>query len=144
MDVIQSACTTTLKDGNTEYRAGSQRPSITSNQEDRYLTRMALMDRAATSRALSQELGPFARQQVSARTIRQQELLYKYNDAASGQKNPGRVDKLACLRVSYTYFIFHIHPTPAKWEPTIQYKVCYLKKDVVLVCAWKSVSSYAT
>ncbi|GFT93929.1 hypothetical protein TNCV_2133171 [Trichonephila clavipes] len=30
---------------------------------------MALMDRAATSRALSQELGSFARQEMSARTI---------------------------------------------------------------------------
>ncbi|GFT10380.1 HTH_Tnp_Tc3_2 domain-containing protein [Trichonephila clavipes] len=32
--------------------------------------RMVLMDRAATSRAFSQELGSFARQQVSARTVR--------------------------------------------------------------------------
>ncbi|GFW36660.1 hypothetical protein TNCV_1956601 [Trichonephila clavipes] len=31
---------------------------------------MALMDHAATSRALSQELGSFARQQIAARTVR--------------------------------------------------------------------------
>ncbi|GFV38209.1 HTH_Tnp_Tc3_2 domain-containing protein [Trichonephila clavipes] len=35
---------------------------------------MALMERAATSRALSQELGSFARQQVSARTVRRRLL----------------------------------------------------------------------
>ncbi|GFU75088.1 uncharacterized protein TNCV_4853791 [Trichonephila clavipes] len=37
-----------------------------SSREDRHVIRMALMDRAATSRALIQELGSFARQQVSA------------------------------------------------------------------------------
>ncbi|GFV79965.1 hypothetical protein TNCV_1217331 [Trichonephila clavipes] len=37
--------------------------------EDKHVTRMALMDSAATSQALSQELGSFARQQVSARTV---------------------------------------------------------------------------
>ncbi|GFV84117.1 hypothetical protein TNCV_3037791 [Trichonephila clavipes] len=35
-------------------------------EKKRYVTRMALVDRAATSRALSQEFGSFARQQVSA------------------------------------------------------------------------------
>ncbi|GFX40211.1 transposable element Tc3 transposase [Trichonephila clavipes] len=55
-----------FQDGNTEYRAGSQRPPIASSREDRHVTRMALMDREATSRALSQELGSFARQQMSA------------------------------------------------------------------------------
>ncbi|GFX39797.1 transposable element Tc3 transposase [Trichonephila clavipes] len=52
-------------DGNMERRAGSQWPPITSRQEYRHATHMALIDRAATSRALSKELGPFARQ-VSA------------------------------------------------------------------------------
>ncbi|GFV10899.1 HTH_Tnp_Tc3_2 domain-containing protein [Trichonephila clavipes] len=37
-------------------------------------TRMAFMERAATSRALSQELGSFARQQVSVRTVRRRLL----------------------------------------------------------------------
>ncbi|GFU66384.1 HTH_Tnp_Tc3_2 domain-containing protein [Trichonephila clavipes] len=59
-----------FQDGITEHSAGSQPPSITSHQEDRYVTCMALMGRAAMSRALSQELGSFARQQVSARTVR--------------------------------------------------------------------------
>ncbi|GFY24424.1 HTH_Tnp_Tc3_2 domain-containing protein [Trichonephila clavipes] len=58
-----------VQDGNTECRAGSQRPPITSSREDRHVTCMALMYRAATSRTLSQELGSFARQ-VSARTVR--------------------------------------------------------------------------
>ncbi|GFY07532.1 HTH_Tnp_Tc3_2 domain-containing protein [Trichonephila clavipes] len=49
-------------------------PPITSSREDMHVTRMALMDRAATSRSLSQELGSFARQQVSARTIRRRML----------------------------------------------------------------------
>ncbi|GFV09849.1 HTH_Tnp_Tc3_2 domain-containing protein [Trichonephila clavipes] len=57
-------------DGTTECRAGSQRLPITSSREDRHITRIALMDRAATPRVLSQELGSFVRQQVSARTVR--------------------------------------------------------------------------
>ncbi|GFX51243.1 HTH_Tnp_Tc3_2 domain-containing protein [Trichonephila clavipes] len=60
------------QDGNTERRAGSQRPTITNSQEDRLVTpHITLMDRAAIERALRQELGSFARQQVSARTFRQ-------------------------------------------------------------------------
>ncbi|GFW43738.1 HTH_Tnp_Tc3_2 domain-containing protein [Trichonephila clavipes] len=47
----------------------SQRLLITSSREDRHVTRMAVMDRAAASRAQSQELESFARQQVSTRTI---------------------------------------------------------------------------
>ncbi|GFT03792.1 HTH_Tnp_Tc3_2 domain-containing protein [Trichonephila clavipes] len=69
-----------VQDGNTERRAGSQRPPITSSREDRHVTRMVLMDRAATSRALSQELVSFARQQVSTRTVRR--LLLQYGLSA--------------------------------------------------------------
>ncbi|GFY09561.1 HTH_Tnp_Tc3_2 domain-containing protein [Trichonephila clavipes] len=54
-----------IQDGNTERRAGSQLPPITRSREDKHATRLPLMDRAATSRALSQELGSFARQQIS-------------------------------------------------------------------------------
>ncbi|GFW83998.1 HTH_Tnp_Tc3_2 domain-containing protein [Trichonephila clavipes] len=43
-----------VQDGNTERCAGSQRPPITSSREDRYVISMALMDRAAASRAPSQ------------------------------------------------------------------------------------------
>ncbi|GFW59499.1 HTH_Tnp_Tc3_2 domain-containing protein [Trichonephila clavipes] len=39
-----------VQDGNMERRAGSQRSPFTSNREDRHVTRMALMDRVATSR----------------------------------------------------------------------------------------------
>ncbi|GFY28102.1 uncharacterized protein TNCV_4394361 [Trichonephila clavipes] len=46
-----------VQDGNTERRAGSQRPPITNSREDRNVTRMTLMDREAASRALSQESG---------------------------------------------------------------------------------------
>ncbi|GFS89233.1 HTH_Tnp_Tc3_2 domain-containing protein [Trichonephila clavipes] len=46
-----------VKDGNTERRAGSQRPPITSNRYNRHVTGMALMDRAATSRVLNQDFG---------------------------------------------------------------------------------------
>ncbi|GFU71923.1 RNA-directed DNA polymerase from mobile element jockey [Trichonephila clavipes] len=59
-------------DGNTERRAGSQRPPITSSREDRDVTRIALMDHAVTLRALGQELGLFARLQVPARRRLQQ------------------------------------------------------------------------
>ncbi|GFV13382.1 HTH_Tnp_Tc3_2 domain-containing protein [Trichonephila clavipes] len=58
-----------VQDGNTKLRAGSQRSPIASSQKDEHVTLMALMDRAVTSRALSQELGSFA-QQVSTRTVR--------------------------------------------------------------------------
>ncbi|GFT89403.1 uncharacterized protein TNCV_4386891 [Trichonephila clavipes] len=47
---------------------------ITSSREDKHVTHMALMDRATTSRALSQEPGSFARQQVSARKVRRRLL----------------------------------------------------------------------
>ncbi|GFX23339.1 hypothetical protein TNCV_4936541 [Trichonephila clavipes] len=43
---------------------------ITSSREDRQVTRMTIMDPAATSRALSQESGSFARNQISVRTVR--------------------------------------------------------------------------
>ncbi|GFV45735.1 HTH_Tnp_Tc3_2 domain-containing protein [Trichonephila clavipes] len=59
-----------VQDDNTERRGGSQRPPITSSREDIHVTRKALMKRTAKSRALRQELGSFARQQMSARTIR--------------------------------------------------------------------------
>ncbi|GFU46872.1 HTH_Tnp_Tc3_2 domain-containing protein [Trichonephila clavipes] len=55
---------------NTERRAGSQRPPITSHLEDRPVIHLALMECASPSRALNQELGSFVRKQVSARTIR--------------------------------------------------------------------------
>ncbi|GFV69736.1 HTH_Tnp_Tc3_2 domain-containing protein [Trichonephila clavipes] len=58
-----------FQNGKMECRAGSQRPLITSSQEDRHVIRMVLIDHAATSRSLSQELGSFARQQMSARTL---------------------------------------------------------------------------
>ncbi|GFT93307.1 HTH_Tnp_Tc3_2 domain-containing protein [Trichonephila clavipes] len=59
-----------FQDGNTERRLGSQRSPITNSGEDRHAPRMFLMDRAATSRALGQELGSFARQQMSVLKVR--------------------------------------------------------------------------
>ncbi|GFW73830.1 HTH_Tnp_Tc3_2 domain-containing protein [Trichonephila clavipes] len=53
-----------VQDDNTESRAVSQRSSITSSREDRHVTHIALMDRAATSQALSQEFRSFSRQKV--------------------------------------------------------------------------------
>ncbi|GFW50226.1 HTH_Tnp_Tc3_2 domain-containing protein [Trichonephila clavipes] len=59
--------------GNMEHRAGSQRPINTRSREDRHVTCMILTDRAATLRALSQELGSFAIQQseLSSETMLQ-------------------------------------------------------------------------
>ncbi|GFY06124.1 transposable element Tcb1 transposase [Trichonephila clavipes] len=45
-----------------EHCSRSQRHPRASSREDRHVTRMTLMDRAATSRALSREMG-FARQE---------------------------------------------------------------------------------
>ncbi|GFX46995.1 HTH_Tnp_Tc3_2 domain-containing protein [Trichonephila clavipes] len=58
-----------IQDGNTERHAGYQRPPIISRREDRYVTRMVLMDGATMSRVLRQELESFARQ-VSPQTVR--------------------------------------------------------------------------
>ncbi|GFW76347.1 HTH_Tnp_Tc3_2 domain-containing protein [Trichonephila clavipes] len=59
-----------VHDGKTEFLCWiSTPPPFTTDREDRHVTRMALMYRAATSRALSQELESFARQ-VTARTVR--------------------------------------------------------------------------
>ncbi|GFW13931.1 HTH_Tnp_Tc3_2 domain-containing protein [Trichonephila clavipes] len=68
-----------VQDGDTERQAGSQQFPITSSQEDRNVTRISLRDREATSRALSQELGPFTRQQVSTRTVRRRLLHHRYS-----------------------------------------------------------------
>ncbi|GFU49885.1 transposable element Tcb1 transposase [Trichonephila clavipes] len=76
-------------DGNAKRRAGSQRHPITSSREDRHTTCMALMDRAATSRRLSQELGSFARQQ--RRCITDRSVLNSVNDESgctNAQRNP--------------------------------------------------------
>ncbi|GFW03773.1 HTH_Tnp_Tc3_2 domain-containing protein [Trichonephila clavipes] len=59
-----------VQDVNTESHAEYQRPFTTSTREDRHVIRMTIKDRAAPSRALSQELGSFARQKVPARTVR--------------------------------------------------------------------------
>ncbi|GFW43516.1 HTH_Tnp_Tc3_2 domain-containing protein [Trichonephila clavipes] len=53
-----------------ERHAESQWPPVTNSRKDRHVARRALMGHTATSRAMSQELGSFARQQVSARTAR--------------------------------------------------------------------------
>ncbi|GFT17693.1 hypothetical protein TNCV_2587951 [Trichonephila clavipes] len=42
-----------VQDGHTKRHAVSQRPPIASSREDRNITRMALIDREATSRGLS-------------------------------------------------------------------------------------------
>ncbi|GFV58129.1 HTH_Tnp_Tc3_2 domain-containing protein [Trichonephila clavipes] len=79
--LVKSCCDTSLRirnrwvqDGNMEPLAGSQRLPIISSREDRHVTHMALLDHAATSRTLSQELGSLARQIVSARTVRRRLL----------------------------------------------------------------------
>ena len=51
-----------VKENHTERLAGSQWFATTNNLEDRHLTRIILIDRIATSGALSQETGSFARQ----------------------------------------------------------------------------------
>ncbi|GFU06192.1 HTH_Tnp_Tc3_2 domain-containing protein [Trichonephila clavipes] len=54
-----------VQDGNTERRAGSQRPPINRRRKDRHVTRVALMYHAAMARTLSQELETFAGQVVT-------------------------------------------------------------------------------
>ncbi|GFV18275.1 HTH_Tnp_Tc3_2 domain-containing protein [Trichonephila clavipes] len=61
---VSRICNQWFQDGNTERRTGSQRPLFTRSREVCYP--MSLMDRAASSQALSQELRSFASQQVSA------------------------------------------------------------------------------
>ncbi|GFT68292.1 uncharacterized protein TNCV_659111 [Trichonephila clavipes] len=59
-----------FQDGNIACRAVPQRSPITSSPEDRHATRMALMNLVPMSRALSQELGSFPRQQMFPRIDR--------------------------------------------------------------------------
>ncbi|GFW70458.1 HTH_Tnp_Tc3_2 domain-containing protein [Trichonephila clavipes] len=64
------------------------RPPITSSREDRHVTHMALMDRAATLPTLSQESRSFARQQVSARTVRRRLLQHELSAGRSWLQLP--------------------------------------------------------
>ncbi|GFX75178.1 hypothetical protein TNCV_3171051 [Trichonephila clavipes] len=57
-----------VQDDSTEPHAESKVPPITSSREDRHVIRIALMDPAATSRALNQELGSFERQVCTKRS----------------------------------------------------------------------------
>ena len=59
-----------IQEGFTECCDGSQQLAITNSQEDRHLTRMALMDYTVTLRTLNQKMGSFAMQQVSAEIVR--------------------------------------------------------------------------
>ncbi|GFX66395.1 gag-pol [Trichonephila clavipes] len=85
--------------------AGSQRPPITSSREDRHVTRVALMDRAATSRALSKQLRSFAIQQISAQTVRRQESRFclQHQDVRLRIWWPrGERTMAACIRFRHT------------------------------------------
>ncbi|GFV28817.1 uncharacterized protein TNCV_3987661 [Trichonephila clavipes] len=83
-----------FQDSNMERRDVSQQPPITSSREDRYVTHMVLMDRAATSRALSQELRSFARQQVAARTYQDGRIRVQWHRSES--------TLAACIRHRHT------------------------------------------
>ncbi|GFW05823.1 transposable element Tcb1 transposase [Trichonephila clavipes] len=76
------------KDGNTERCTGFQWPPITSSREDRHANRMALIDCAATSGTLSQELGSFVKQQVSARTVGRRLQQHGYTARRPGLRLP--------------------------------------------------------
>ncbi|GFT54425.1 uncharacterized protein TNCV_2727591 [Trichonephila clavipes] len=54
----------------TELRAGFQRPPTPSSPESKQVTRISLINHAATSRAMSQKLGLLARQQVRTVLLR--------------------------------------------------------------------------
>ena len=58
-----------IQEGHMQLRAGSQRPAIINSEKDRYFTRMVLVDRVDTSRALSREIVLFEKPQVSIRTF---------------------------------------------------------------------------
>ena len=53
-----------------DRRARSQQISIINTQENGHFTGMGLMNLSATSRALIQKIGLFARQQVSAQIVK--------------------------------------------------------------------------
>ena len=59
-----------VQEGHTKHCAVFQQPTITNNRESKRLAHMALMDRTAPSRAFSQEIGSYARQQVPWGTVR--------------------------------------------------------------------------
>ncbi|GFS58935.1 HTH_Tnp_Tc3_2 domain-containing protein [Trichonephila clavipes] len=69
-----------IQEAYTKRHTGSLRPLITSSLEDRHVILKALIDRAAMSRAPSQELRSFAGQQLSARTVRRRLLQHGLSD----------------------------------------------------------------
>ncbi|GFT29006.1 transposable element Tcb1 transposase [Trichonephila clavipes] len=88
-----------------ERRAGSQRLRITSTRKNRHFTLIALMHHEATSRIPSQDLGLFARQQVSARTVRRHEsrfCLQHQDGRISVRRHRGECILAACIRHRHT------------------------------------------
>ncbi|GFU11812.1 HTH_Tnp_Tc3_2 domain-containing protein [Trichonephila clavipes] len=58
-----------VQDDNTEHHTGSQQSTFIRIQEKRHITRMNLIVRESTLRALSQELRSFSRQEMSVRIV---------------------------------------------------------------------------
>ena len=59
-----------VQQGHTKRTVASQWPFITYRWDDKHLNHITFMRSTATSRALSQEMGSFIKQQVSARIVR--------------------------------------------------------------------------
>ncbi|GFU87933.1 uncharacterized protein TNCV_1335031 [Trichonephila clavipes] len=94
-----------VQDSNMERCAESQRPPISICRKDRRVTPEALMDLAAASRASSQEVRSFARQQVSARTVRRNEsrfCLQHQDGRIRVLRQRGERTLAACIRHRHT------------------------------------------
>ncbi|GFW37265.1 HTH_Tnp_Tc3_2 domain-containing protein [Trichonephila clavipes] len=65
-----------------------QRSPITSSREDWLVTRVVLMDSAAPSRALSQELGSLTRRHVATGTVRRRLQLHELSSQRPWLKLP--------------------------------------------------------
>lgn len=67
---VMRICNRWMQEGTTDRRDRLHPPRCTTTRDDRHIVRMAVMDRSATSRTISQQIRSVAQQSVSARTIR--------------------------------------------------------------------------
>lgn len=67
---VMRICNRWMQEGTTDRRGRSHPPRCTTARDDRHIVRMAVMDRAATSRTIAQQIQSVTHHSVSARTIR--------------------------------------------------------------------------
>ena len=67
---VMRICNRWMQEGTTDRRDLLSPPRCTTTRDDRHIVHMAVMDRSATSRTISQQIRSVAQQSVSVHTIR--------------------------------------------------------------------------